>query len=416
MIYPRDLTTEILKHIDSDEILIIVGARQTGKTTLLKLLQNKLIKDNKKTVFFNLEDYDYLKTFNESPKNLPALLPITELYEKVFIFIDEIQYLSNPTNFLKYIFDEYKEKIKLIVSGSSAFYIERKFEDSLSGRKRIFWLSTLNFHEFLIFKNRDDLADLWNKKVNILESSSTDFLLPVRRELDMFWNEFSKYGSFPRIVLTENVKQRIELIKELVHSFIKKDISESGISNPDKFYDLLRILSSQIGNLVNQNELANILGISNTAVQSYIYVMRKSFHISLVQPFHSNLRKELTKMPKVYFYDVGFRNCLIKNFESLSFHSDAGQLFENMIYILLANRFSRDCIKFWRTQSKQEVDFIVNEKYGVEVKRNVRQFKVLKYKKFLDTYDMPLWVIYKEGEIPIIIRSEYKKRIRFYKI
>ena len=416
MIYPRDLTTEILEHIDSDEILIIVGARQTGKTTLLKMLQNKLIKDNKNTLFFNLEDYDYLKTFNESPKNLLTLLPTTELSEKVFIFIDEIQYLSNPTNFLKYLFDEYKEKIKLIFSGSSAFYIERKFKDSLSGRKRIFWLSTLNFHEFLIFKDRDDLAGLWNKNVNFLENNSTDFILPIRRELDMFWDEFSKYGSFPRIVLTEDVKQKVELIKELVNSFIKKDISESGISNPDKFYYLLQILSSQVGSLVNQNELANTLGISNTAVQNYIYVMRKSFHISLVKPFHSNLRKELTKMPKVYFYDVSFRNCLIKNFESLSFRSDAGQLYENMIYIFLANRFSKDDIKFWRTQSQQEVDFIVNEKYGIEVKRNVRQFKPLKYKKFLDTYDMPLWVIYKEGEIPTIIRSEYKKRIRFYKI
>lgn len=416
MIYPRDLTIEILEHIDSDEILIIVGARQTGKTTLLKILQKKLIKDGKKTLFFNLEDYDYLKTFNESPKNLITLLPVVKLPEKVFIFIDEIQYLSNPTNFLKYIFDEYKEKIKLIVSGSSAFYIERKFKDSLSGRKRIFWLSTLNFHEFLIFKNRDDLAGLWNKKINFLENNSADFLLPIRRELDMFWDEFSKYGSFPKIVLTEDVEQKIELIKELVNSFIKKDISESYINNPDKFYDLLRILSSQVGNLVNQNELANTLGISNTAVENYIYIMRKSFHISLVQPFHSNLRKELTKMPKVYFYDVGFRNCLMKNFESLSFRSDAGQLFENMIYILLANRFSRDCIKFWRTQGKQEVDFIVNEKYGIEVKRNVRQFKPLKYKKFLDTYNMLLYVIYKEGEIPTIISSEYEKRIRFYKI
>ncbi len=416
MIYPRDLTKEILEHIDSDEILIIVGARQTGKTTLLKILQKKLIKDGKKTLFYNLEDYDYLKTFNESPKNLITLAPVVKQPEKVFIFIDEIQYLSNPTNFLKYLFDEYKEKIKLIVSGSSAFYIERKFKDSLSGRKRIFWLSTLNFHEFLIFKNRDDLADLWKKKVNYLENNSADFLLPVRRELDLLWDEFSKYGSFPWIVLTENVEQKIELIKELVHSFIKKDISESGISNPDKFYDLLRILSSQIGNLVNQNELANTLGISNTAVQNYIYVMRKSFHISLVQPFHSKLRKELTKMPKVYFYDVGFRNCLIKNFESLVFRSDAGQLFENMIYILLANRFARDDIKYWRTQSQQEVDFIINEKYGVEVKQNVRRFKPLKYKKFLDTYNMPLYVIYREGEIPTTIRSEYKKRIKFYKI
>ena len=147
----RDIVNDAVKYLDSEYILIFVGPRQSGKTTILRYLYNRLKKERQKVYFINLEDIDYLSLLNESPKNLFSLIGF-DLKEKVTVFIDEIQYLNNPTNFLKYLFDEFKGKIKLIVSGSSAFYIDKKLKDSLAGRKRIFHVYPLSFSEFLFLK------------------------------------------------------------------------------------------------------------------------------------------------------------------------------------------------------------------------------------------------------------------------
>lgn len=152
----RDIVSQVDRYLNSDYILIFTGARQTGKTTILKHLFEKLQSENQKVHFINLEDIDYLSLLNESPKNLLSIVGL-ELKEEVTVFIAEIQYLNNPTNFLKYFYDEYRDKIKLIVSGSSTFYWGIKFEDSLAGRKRIFQVYPLSFSEFLAFKDEQEL-------------------------------------------------------------------------------------------------------------------------------------------------------------------------------------------------------------------------------------------------------------------
>ena len=147
----------MVKYFKDPETLIFTGPRQAGKTTILKQLQDLLHKENKKTYFLNLEDPDYLTLLNESPKNLFKIFPL-DLKKKSFVFIDEIQYLNNPSNFLKYFYDEYQGKIKLLVSGSSAFYLDKRFKDSLVGRKKIFNVFTISFREFLRFKNEEQLS------------------------------------------------------------------------------------------------------------------------------------------------------------------------------------------------------------------------------------------------------------------
>ena len=132
----RDIQKEIDKFLLDDDIIIITGMRQSGKTSLLRYYFNKF-KTKYQSYFYNLEDFDYLNLFNESPKNLLTLVNINKK-NKIFVFIDEIQYLDNPTNFLKYLYDEYKDQIKFFVSGSSAFYMDKKFKDSLAGRKKIY--------------------------------------------------------------------------------------------------------------------------------------------------------------------------------------------------------------------------------------------------------------------------------------
>ncbi len=394
MYYKRDIQKKIEKQIYSDLILLVIGARQTGKTSLLKFYYNKLKSDGHKSYFFNLEDFDYLDLFNKSPKNLLDVISLSD--KKVYVFIDEIQYLDNPTNFLKYLYDEHSNRIKFIVTGSSAFYIDSKFKDSLAGRKRIFILNTLNFYEFLFFNGQENLLNYYNPFSFLMNKQK--MAIPIKRRLESFWMQYLLFGGYPRVVLADDRNEKIEILRELVNSFIKKDISESGLKRPEKFYRLLKMVSAQVGNLVNINSLSNDLNLSFTAVENYLIVMEKSFHISIIKPFHKNIRKELTKMPKVYFNDTGLRNILINNFEDLKFRPDSGALFENIVYKSLLSHFTNYQIKFWRTQSGNEIDFILDEKLALEVKLNINQFKISKYKKFMNAYDFPFKVIYRYGE------------------
>jgi len=311
----RDITLKARKYLKSDEILFFIGARQAGKTTILKQIKEYLEENNNQDIFYlNLEDYEYLDLLNKTPKNIFKIFPIDK-NKKSYLFVDEIQYLKNPSNFLKFLFDEYQGKIKLIVSGSSAFYLDKKFKDSLAGRKKIFYVSTLSFREFLRFKNENDLSKKDFKKISLIE----------KEKIAVYYREFMVYGGYPRVVLAPR-ENKEELLREIAFSYIKKDIYEAGIKQEETFYKLFRILASQTGELFNSLELANTLRVSKTAIDNYLYVMRKSFHIAFLNPFFRNTRKELIKMPKVYFYDLGLRNFFANNLKQFEERDDKGQV------------------------------------------------------------------------------------------
>ena len=360
----RDITGEAILQLNSPEILIFVGARQVGKTTILKQIKEHLDGSGEKNVFFlHLEDVEYLELLNKSPKNLFKILPI-DLKQRSYVFIDEIQYLNNPTNFLKYIYDQYGEKIKLIVSGSSAFYIDRKFKDSLAGRKKIYTIRTLSFLEFLRFKGEDELL-----KKDFLNLAHEDEF-----KISKNFHEYLVFGGYPRVVLA-SISEKENVLRELAFSYVKKDIFESGIKHEENFYKLFKILASQSGQLVNQLELAKTLGISKIAIENYLYVMRKSFHIGLLRPFHKNVRKELVKMPKVYFLDLGLRNFFANNLLPLLARDDRGLVLENGVYRQLLEKYDEEDLRFWRTADKKEIDFVVDEKTAFEVKMNGLKLK-----------------------------------------
>lgn len=374
----RNVTLSAQNRLKSDEILLFIGPRQAGKTTILKQLQSYLQENNEKAYFLNLEDPDYLDLLNKSPKNLFKIFTI-DLSKRVFILIDEIQYLKNPSNFLKYFYDEYEGKIKILVSGSSAFYLDKKFKDSLAGRKKIFYVRTLSFEEFLRFKNENVLAQIIAEKK---ESS-----LQEKEKISFYFREYLIYGGYPRVVLAP-MEEKADILREIAYSYIKKDIFEANVRQDEIFYKLLKILASQIGNLVNASELVLTLGVSKTTIDNYLYVMRKSFHLHLISPFYKNIRKELTKMPKVYFADFGLRNFFTDNFKSFEVREDKGVLLENAVFRQLLERYDEDNIKFWRTIQKNEIDFVVAAKMAFEVKINPEQFKKSNYQMFLENYPM----------------------------
>ena len=379
----RDIALKAKKYLKSDEILFFIGARQVGKTTILKQIKEYLEINSKTAVYYlNLEDYEYLDLLNKTPKNIFKIFPIDK-NKRNYVFVDEIQYLKNPSNFLKYLFDEYQGIIKLIVSGSSAFYLDKKFKDSLAGRKKIFYVPTLSFREFLRFKKENNLSKKDFKKLGLTE----------KEKISAYYGEFMVYGGYPRVVLGRQ-ENKEDILREIAFSYIKKDIYESGIKQEEIFYKLFRILASQTGGLLNALELSNTLGVSKTAIDNYLYVMRKSFHIAFLNPFFKNTRKELTKMPKIYFYDLGLRNFFANNLKQFKKRDDNGALLENAVFRQLRSLFEKDQLKFWRTAQKNEVDFILNEEEAFEVKVNMSNFKKSKYKKFFELYpDMDLSII-----------------------
>jgi predicted AAA+ superfamily ATPase len=353
--------------------IIITGPRQSGKTTLMKQIRDQLKKGISPlpTFFFNLEDMDYLTAFDQSPKNLLKLIPRGK---KVIVFVDEVQYLKNPSNFLKYIYDEHKENIKLIVSGSSAFYMDTKFDDSLSGRKWLHILYPMGFKEFLYFSNDDIYEQCITHKVDVYQPA-------IRREIEALFEEYVLYGGYPEVVTSQDIDYKKEILNDIIHSYLKKDIKDAGIKYIDKFYNVLKLLASQVGNLVNKNELALIGAISQTAVENYLNLLKRTFYISLISPFFTKASKEIARMPKIYFFDTGIRNMVLKNFSELELRLDKGSLMENVVFKYFSESQTLEDIKFWRKKAGAEIDFVINNK-AYEVKYSLGTLKTQQLQSF----------------------------------
>lgn len=376
-IYPRKVIPQIEKYLKIPEIIVIHGARQTGKTTVLNILaetlKKKMLPSN--IIYFDLEDFELVNLCNNSVKAVVEHLKAIgcDFKRRIVLFIDEIQYLENPASFLKYFFDHFKNKIKLIVSGSSTFAIKSKFKESLVGRTVNFELFGLDFNEFLTFKNLNyDLQTI--DKIAV-------------QELKKLFSEFIFYGSYPRVVLEDSKEIKEHLIKQIINTYLRKDIKDlAHIADINKFNNLLRILADQSGSLLNSLELANTVDLSRPTVENYLMILENTYIIKIVRPFYQNVRKELTKMPKLYFEDLGLKNILeTGEFPRIMRGADL----EGAVFSLLRKNYEAENIHFWRTVQKEEIDFVVRKKSRIvayEVKLNVRAKDRLILKKFRKLY------------------------------
>ncbi len=384
----RKLFETLKLHLDKKEFTILTGARQTGKTTLLRQLEDYCKTTLKiPCVFLNLENKMILSELNNSPLNLLNFLPVVG--KKCIVFIDEIQYLNDPSNFLKLIYDEHAERIKIVATGSSAFYIDRRFQDSLTGRKRVFKLPTCSFDEYLHLTGKDDLLSE-SKRIISDKAAKTAQIQYLRNE----WETYMLFGGYPAVVTEPDRSEKIARLREIRDSYVKRDALESGVRDDTSFHNLFRIIAGQCSGILNVNELSVTLRIKNETVDHYLFLLQKCFHIALIRPFYRNLRKELVKMPKVFVSDTGLRNCLVNDFQNIALRSDKGALWENMYFKLLADKYDVEEINYWRTTDGAEVDFVlpgVDQPFAVEVKFDEHAIKRSKYKKFEETYlDIPL--------------------------
>ena len=383
----RKLFEDLQAHLLKKEFSIITGARQTGKSTLLRQLETYCRGMEIPVVFLNLENKTILAELNENPLNLLKFTP--EQNTRTIALVDEIQYLDDPSNFLKLLYDEHSEQIKVVATGSSAFYIDNQFKDSLAGRKKIFQLYTCSFDEYLELSGKSDLRE---EKDHLLKNG--DFKSTLTDYLRVEWESYMIYGGYPAIVTEPDKQEKINRLKDIRDSFVKRDILESGVINETAFYNLFRILAGQTGGIVNVNELSSTLRIKNETADNFLTIMQKCFHIALIKPFFRNLRKELVKMPKVFMLDTGLRNCLLNNFQPMAVRTDKGELWENTVFRILADKIGTDAIQYWRTSAGNEVDFVLseNEKLkAIEVKYDNNQVNLNKYKLFTENYpDIPL--------------------------
>jgi predicted AAA+ superfamily ATPase len=383
----RNLFEPLAAHLDKEEFTILTGARQTGKSTLLRQLETHCKELSKPRVFLNLENRDILSILDENPLNLLDYLPNVE--GRVIVFLDEIQYLKDPSNLLKLLYDEHVRRVKIVATGSSAFYIDDHFRDSLAGRKRVFQLLTCSFDEYLRLNGKDDLLVEYQRILSNKQAKTTQ-LEYLRQQ----WQSYLLYGGYPAVITESDRKEKIEKLKEIRDSFVKRDILESGVQNETAFFHLFRLLAEQSGCLVNVHELSITLRIKNDTIHNYLRILQKCFHLALIKPFFRNLRKELTKMPKAFLLDSGLRNSLLNNFQLIPDRMDKGELWETAIFRALADKYGWDGIYYWRTADGNEVDFVLPEietPFAVEAKYDEVTIRASKYKKFTETYpEIPL--------------------------
>ena len=344
---PRFIEEPIYEAIKSlHKAIIILGARQVGKTTLLHILKTRLERRGEKVRYLNCDLEEERQAINTTSRMLLDRLTMG----MNAIFIDEIQRLDNPGLTLKILVDIYPE-LKILVTGSSSFELRNRLSDALTGRYIDFLLYPIAILEAL------DQAGV--SRDPALQKPSADVLL----------EDILRYGLYPEVYLEPNPAIKQTLLEKLVESYLFKDIlAFQRVRYSQKIVDLARSLAYQIGNEVNENELANRLKLDRKTIVNYIDILEKSFVVTRLPPFSRNPRREIGKQNKIYFLDLGIRNALIGDFNDLSLRPDRGAVRENFLIIERYKYFSNQGLRiqgrFWRTYGGAEVDYIEESHLG----------------------------------------------------
>ena len=325
---------EFEKHLFKGKVILVYGARQVGKTTLVKQLLSKYTHE---VLAISGDEPDIREIFKNSTS--------TQLKQYIgkhkILFIDEAQRIENIGLSLKLIVDNFSD-VQVIATGSSAFELADKTSETLTGRKYVIKLYPISFEEMVLHTN----------------------LIEEKRNLE----QRLIYGYYPEIVSKPNENR--ELLTLLADSYLYKDILLlDNIKKPKLLEKILRALALQVGNQVSYNEIANLVDANKKTVEKYIDLLEKTFVIFSLPAFSRNVRNELKKSQKIYFYDNGIRNALIGNFNSIHTRTDIGALWENFIISerlkYLNNHHIKKDFYFWRTTQQQEIDFIEEDINGL---------------------------------------------------
>ena len=371
----RSLQSVIENYLFSGKSIILFGPRQVGKTTLLKNIAKHR---NGKAIWLNGDSLDDRALLNRiSSTKAQSLFPSGS-----FIIIDEAQRLENAGLTLKIIHD-YCENIQLIATGSSSFELTDKIKEAMTGRKWSFKLYPISLQELI-------------KHIGLLD---------VIRTIDTRMI----YGSYPEII--NNPGQEKKILTELVNDYLYKDVfALKDMRKPDILEKLVKALAFQIGNQVSSRELAGLIKTDKNTIDRYIYLLEEAYIIFRLNSFSRNLRNELKRSKKIFFYDIGIRNAVIGQFNPLELRNDTGALWENLMICerLKAIEYGQHyrSVYFWRTNRQQEIDYI--EEY--DGKLHAYEFKWNPVKKA--RVPLPFKKGYPDAEFSVVNQDNFYEFIK----
>ncbi|MBU4360744.1 ATP-binding protein [Patescibacteria group bacterium] len=364
----RDLEDKIQKFLKRKESLAIIGPRQAGKTTFLKHLECELEKQKKTVKFITFEKKVDLHLFQDSIEDFKDLI-----IKYDYVIIDEFQYADNGGQKLKYLFDT--TKIKFIVSGSSSLELTFQTGKYMVGRIFNFELWPFSFREFLSIKDKE-LFNLLNKRFK--KESLLNFKIKqgfgkeINQRLSKYLEEYMAYGGYPAVVLAKTKIEKQKVLESIVENYYLKDVASLlKLATEDELLKLQKVLATQISNLINYKELSNVCGLVYKDLLKHLNILEKTYVIKLLKPFFTNKRTELVKNPKAYYIDLGLRNWLLNDFRNLENRNDMGMLAENYALNMMQKNDLAKEIKYWRTKSQAEVDFVLEKNqmiYPIEIK------------------------------------------------
>jgi uncharacterized protein len=341
----------LLSHLAIRQVTVITGMRRVGKSTALQYLMQQAT--HKTKLYLDCERIEIRDLLNR--RDYASIADELQLMGLDFsrsclLALDEIQLVENLPSFIKYMYDTYK--IKFIVTGSSSYYMKNKFSESLAGRKRIFEMYPLNFAEFLAFK-----------KINIKQIEKyawQPFSKAWYNRCKELYEEYIRYGGFPEVVLQRSKKNKEELLKDIINSYIELDVKLlSDYSAGDELYKLVKLLAARVGSKVDYSKLSSVSGINRHKLNDYIQLLESTYLIYLIKPFTKNIDKEISQQSKLYFADTGILNSLA------AVQVSGGQLFENAIAGQLKPQGN---LQYYQKKTGQEIDFIFLNNTAIEVK------------------------------------------------
>lgn len=349
MVFERKIFPSLKEHLSNRQVTVITGMRRTGKTTLVKQLMAE--SEIRQKFFFDLERLDNRALF--SAENYDEIVQAlrqmgANFEERILIALDEIQLSPNIPSIIKYLYDLYD--IKFIATGSSSYYIKNKFQESLAGRKKLFELYPLDFGELLIFNNVTFLPtpDIFN-----LRDSDAEYA-----RLSIFYQSYIEYGGFPEVVLTPKVADKVDLLHDILSSYINIDIVQlSDIRKTKEISNLIQLLAGRIGNKLDVSKISSLVKISRPTVENYLAFLESTYIIKTLPVYSLNPDREIVKARKLYFLDNGLAN--------ISARLSSGAAFENAVFNQLLHFGD---LAYYQLKNGNEIDFILDKKHGFEVK------------------------------------------------
>jgi predicted AAA+ superfamily ATPase len=383
IILRTDYLDKINNALNFVPIVVLTGARQVGKTTLMRSLELA-----GKHLFLNGQNPEFIELFSRYSVITAYLKAELDPDLAGTLFIDEFQYIPDISTMLKLLTDE-NRGLKIICSGSSSLDIMGEVSESLAGRVRIIPVFSLSFKEYIQFHDIELFEKFRQYKLN-------DPVEIFDKRIFILMNSYLLFGGLPKVALASRDSDKIELLSDIYQTYLLKDI-RNYIRNEDfvGFNKLLKLLAIQDGNLININSLSKETSLSYKRTEDFLHILEQMYILKLVPPFVSNKRKEITRMKKLYFTDIGLRNMVLNDFREIDLRQDKGAIFENFIYLEIAKEICKpDNIFFYRSKDGLEIDFLIEtfkERIPFEVK--FQRFSVPKsipaLKRFyeIDPYD-----------------------------